>query len=348
MAERLLELEPASPPGPALLHRYAETIDDAMRRAAPSPRSLLGRMASYHLGYCGPDGRPARFDPGKRIRAALCLWACDALGGEASRALPAAVAVELVHNFTLIHDDIQDGDEQRRHRETVWSVWGMRQGINAGDGMHAMALRLLLAPGRDSARRMRAAHLLSAAIVEVVEGQCLDLALEGSPAATRAMYLRLVRAKTGALMGASLAAGAVLAGAGASTVRAFDSAGRLLGLAFQTRDDWLGVWGDPSLTGKGRTGDLRRRKLTCPVVAAYEVAPPQRRRELRRLFGDSREGGEFRLRALLDELGGPELTAGVPFVLARDAIALLGGCNLTGAALEEFADLAIHVADRDR
>jgi len=145
-----------------------------------------------------------------------------------------------------------------------------------------------------------------------------------------------------------MAAGAVLAGAGAATVRAFDSAGRLLGLAFQIRDDWLGVWGDPTITGKGRTGDLRRRKLTCPVVAAYEVAPPERRRELRRLFADPNPGGEFRLRALLDDLGGPALTAGVPFVLARDAIAVLGGCRLPVAALEEFADVAIHVADRDR
>ena len=350
MAERILELEAEAEAqtGPVVLSRYIDRLDAAIRAVAPSPRSRLGRMASYHLGYCTPEGHPAASDPGKRIRAALCLWSCEALGGDAERAVPAAVAVELVHNFTLIHDDIQDGDEQRRHRDTVWTVWGVPQGINAGDGMHALALQVLLAPGRDRARRTRAAHALSAAIVEVVEGQCMDIALEGSPAASRPTYLRLVRAKTGALLGASMAAGAILAGAPAATVRSFDSAGRLLGLAFQIRDDWLGVWGDPALTGKGRTGDLRRRKLTCPVVAAYEVAPTQRRRELRRLFADPRPGGDFRLRALLDELGGPDLTAGVPFVLARDAIAMLGGCRLGARSLEEFAELAIHVADRDR
>jgi geranylgeranyl diphosphate synthase type I len=112
------------------------------------------------------------------------------------------------------------------------------------------------------------------------------------------------------------------------------------------RDDWLGTWGDPQLTGKGRSGDLRRRKLTYPVVAAYEVATPNRRRELRRLFHEREPGGEFRLRALLDELGGPALTAGVPMVLARDAIAALTG--LPDEALTDFADLAIHVAERNR
>jgi geranylgeranyl diphosphate synthase type I len=350
MAERILDLGPEldAPEMPSLLARYAEQIDAGMRRAALPASTRLGRMSQYHLGWRTSSGAPAEADPGKRVRPALCLWACESLGVDADRALPAAVAVELVHNFTLVHDDIQDGDEQRRHRDTVWAVWGMPQGINAGDGMHAHALRTLLAPGRDASRRMRAAHKLSSAIVEVVEGQCMDIALEGSPAASRATYLRLAQAKTGALMGAAMAAGAIMAGARSATVRSFDSAGRLLGLAFQIRDDWLGVWGDPVVTGKGRTGDLRRRKLTCPVVAAYEVAVPQRRRELRRLFGDPRPGGEFRLRALLDDLGGPALTAGVPFVLARDAIATLASCGLADDAVREFAELAVHVADRDR
>ena len=122
-------------------------------------------------------------------------------------ALPAAVAVELIHNFTLIHDDIQDGDQLRRHRPTVWTIWGTEQGINAGDGMFANALSGLLAPGPAPGRRMRAAHLLSAAVVQVVEGQCLDLSLEGRAGAPQATYLRLVTMKTGALIGAAMAAG---------------------------------------------------------------------------------------------------------------------------------------------
>ena len=350
MAERVLELEPASDPEapPALLIRHTALIEGGLRRSALPSRSQLGRMASYHMGWAASDGSPSSSGTGKRVRPALCLWACEALGGEAEWALPAAVALELIHNFTLIHDDIQDGDHTRRHRPTVWSIWGAAQGINAGDGLMAQAMRTLLAPGPRVDRRMRAAHALSAAVVEVVEGQCLDISLEGNVTGTQATYLRLATAKTGALMGASLAAGAIMAGATAGVVRRFDAAGRLLGLAFQIRDDWLGTWGDPEVTGKGHQGDLRQRKLTYSMVAAYAVATTARRRELRSLFADRKPGSEFRLRALLEELGGPSLTAGVPVVLARDAVAALDSCALDDATLEEFAEVAIHVAERTR
>ena len=350
MAERVLDIDiDASPPSeghPALLERHIDLLDTGLRGAAPRMRGLLRQMSAYHLGWTDEQGRPANEPAGKRIRPALTLWACEALGGDPEWALPAAVAVELIHNFTLIHDDIQDGDQLRRHRPAVWAIWGTEQGINAGDGMFAAAVTSLLAPGRRPGRRMKAAHILTAAVGQVVEGQCLDLSLEGRPGASQKIYLRLATLKTGALLGAAMASGAVLAGAPRAVAERFDAAGRLLGLAFQVRDDWLGTWGDPDVTGKGRSGDLRRRKLTYPVVAAYEVATPMRRRELRRLFNDREPGGEFRLRALLDELGGPALTAGVPMVLARDAVAVLTG--LPDEALTDFADLAIHVAERNR
>jgi geranylgeranyl diphosphate synthase, type I len=348
VAERVLDID-ASPPTegyPALLERHIELLDSGLRSTAPRTSGLLRQMSAYHLGWTDANGHPANVPAGKRIRPALSLWACEALGGQPAWALPAAVAVELIHNFTLIHDDIQDGDELRRHRPAVWSVWGAEQGINAGDGMFANALAGLLAPGPRPGRRMRAAHLLSAAVVKVVEGQCLDLSLEGRATASQATYLRLVTMKTGALLGAAMASGAVMAGAPRAVARRFDAAGRLLGLAFQVRDDWLGTWGDPQITGKARSGDLRQRKLTYPIVAAYDVATPNRRRELRKLFGEREPGGEFRLRALLEELGGPTLTAGVPMVLARDAVAALTG--LADEAITDFADLAIHVAERNR
>jgi len=357
MAELVLELEPTTAPDtaegtseetPALLTRYTEMIESGLRRAALPSRSQLGRMSGYHMGWLNAEGRPDSAPAGKRLRPTLALWACESLGGDPHWALPAAVSLELIHNFTLIHDDIQDGDHQRRHRQTVWSIWGVAQGINAGDGMLAMALKSLLAAGTFSDRRMRAAHLLSAAVVDVVEGQCLDISLECTAAVSEATYLRLATSKTGALMGASLAAGAILAGADDRVVRNFDDAGRLLGLAFQIRDDWLGTWGDPVLTGKGRTGDLERRKLTYPIVAAFAVAQPARRRELRRLFADRSPGSDERLRSLLDDLGGPTLTTGAPLVLARDAVALLDACDLPPDALEDFAEVAIHAAERDR
>ena len=256
MAERVLDID-SSPPieaHPALLDRHAGLLDAGLRKSAPRTRGLLRQMSAYHLGWTDAHGHPANDPAGKRIRPALALWACESLGGEAAWALPAAVAVELIHNFTLIHDDIQDGDQLRRHRPTVWTIWGAEQGINAGDGMFANALSGLLAPGPRPGRRMRAAHLLSSAVVQVVEGQCLDLSLEGRAGAPQATYLRLVTMKTGALLGAAMAAGAVLAGAPRAVAQRFDAAGRLLGLAFQVRDDWLGTWGDPQVTGKGGAG----------------------------------------------------------------------------------------------
>ena len=348
MAERVLDLQtaPELEPPPVILTRHLDAIEAAMRRTALPSRTHLGRMASYHLGWTDCDGRQVQVPGGKRVRPALTLWACEALGGSPEWAMPAAVSVELIHNFTLIHDDIQDGDLQRRHRPTVWSIWGAAQGINAGDGIFALALRTLLNPGPRAAQRMLAAHALSAAVVDVVEGQCMDLALEGSPTATAATYLRLATAKTGALLGASLAAGALLAGASAGCALRFDAAGRLLGLAFQIRDDWLGIWGDTQLTGKARDGDLRRRKLTYPIVAAYEVGTPPQRRELRRLFRSRDEDSEPQLRALLEDLGGASLTAGAPLVLARDAVAAIDPGDVPHTALQDFAEVAVHVAER--
>ena len=348
MAERVLDLAIAAEPEPppAVLTRHRDSIERALRRAALPADSHLGRMADYHMGWSDADGHRTDAPAGKRMRPALVLWACEALGGDPELALPAAVAIELVHNFTLIHDDIQDGDRQRRHRDTVWAIWGAAQGINAGDGIFALALRTLLVPGTDADRRMRAAYTLTAAVVEVVEGQCQDLALEGSPAASTDAYLRMATAKTGALLGASLAAGALLAGATDECARRFDAAGRLLGLAFQVRDDWLGSWGDSELTGKARDSDLKRRKLTYPIVAAYEIATEDQRRELRRIFRDRDAASDERLRALLNHCGGASLTADAPLVLARDAVAAIDPGDVSRHSLQEFAEVAVHVAER--
>jgi geranylgeranyl diphosphate synthase type I len=351
MAERVLDVVgtavAGSEPPPPLLTRHLTAIDTALRRAAPTPRTLLGRMTSYHMGWCDSEGRPSLAPSGKRFRPALALWACEAAGGAPEWALPAAVATELIHNFTLIHDDIQDGDLQRRHRPTVWSIWGAAQGINAGDGVFAQALRTLLAAGPRPERRMHAAHALSAAVVEVVEGQCLDLAIEGSPSASPQTYLRLAAAKTGALLGASMAAGALIGGADEACAARFDAAGRLLGLAFQVRDDWLGMWGDSDRTGKADDSDLRRRKVTYPIVAAYEIATGVQRRELRHAFRERGPQSDLRLRALLEELGGATLTAGAPLVLARDAVAALDPRDVSHDCLRQFAEVAVYVAERD-
>jgi geranylgeranyl diphosphate synthase type I len=303
-------------------------------------------MAGYHMGWLNADGTASKSGNGKRLRPALCLWASEACGRSPTEALPAALCIEWIHNFTLIHDDIQDSSRQRRHRETVWSRWGAAQGINAGDALYALAIQSLLGAAPASTCQVRAGRVITRALLEVIDGQCLDLSMEGKPHTSPSRYMRLIRAKTGALVGASLESGAVMSRASAGMAAAFRGAGRLLGLAFQLRDDWLGVWGDPEVTGKPQDGDLARRKLSHPVVAAYAVASAEQRSERRRLYRKVEPGGENRIREILLELDGPELTAGAARDMALAAVARLRTAGLARQRIEEFEEVAVYVADR--
>ncbi len=329
---------------PALLAR-AGGLGHWLSQSAPrGPR--LGQMAGYHMGWFAADGRPASNVPGKLLRPALALWACAACGGEQQLAAPVAAALEWIHNFTLVHDDIQDGDRLRRHRPTVWSIWGVGQGINAGDGMHTAAFRLLVSQGPPPRRRLLAARVIADALLEVIEGQCLDLSREGTPETSPGTYRRLAIAKTGALLGASLEAGAATTGASTAARRNLRRAGRLLGLAFQYRDDWLGIWGDSRSTGKSAKGDLQRRKVTHPVVAAYAKASPAQRTELRRLYRFPGADGSDRIRELLEELGMRALTESEAQRAAKDSVQAVRSCGFDTQAVLEFEELASFVASR--
>ena len=333
---------------PPVLTRYRPLIAGFMRANTLSSRWQTGRMTSYHMGWADRHGSPVAFGAGKLVRPSLCLWACEACGADPSRALAAAAALEWLHNFTLIHDDIQDGDRERRYRETVWSVWGAAQGINAGDALFALAFKTLAGDRTHPERALRAAEAIAAATLEVVEGQCLDLNLEGRADAAVRTYLRMVRAKTGALIGASLEVGALMATAPPSTVARFRLAGRRLGTAFQIRDDWLGVWGDPAHTGKSTNGDVSRRKLTYPIVAGYAALSPIQRNRLRELFGSKEMIAESEIRSLLGQAGGAELTRGAPGRFAEKAIAAVARCGIRSQYVEVFAEVARYVADRTR
>lgn len=336
-------------PFPSSLTRRTREIDEALRAIA-QPDGLLGRMTAYHLGWVGEDGAPADHPAGKRIRPALVCWAAEACGGSVEDALPAACAVELVHNFTLVHDDVQDRDRLRRGRPTVWSVWGEAQAINAGDALNAIALGTLLGPAdleaAEQARRARATGALLRAEIEVIEGQTLDLQHECRPDTPAATYLRMVEAKTGALLGAGLEMGAIMAGAPPRVQEGLRRAGRQLGVAFQLRDDWLGVWGEPELTGKSKENDLARRKLTYPLVRAYENADGRQRQELLALYRTRGPDEEPRIRRLLEQLGGPDLTAESAAEAAERALREAQGCGLDATPIEELGDVARYLAER--
>lgn len=305
-------------------------------------------MVAYHMGWADPSGAPTQAKSGKLIRPTLCLWACTASGGSIEAALGAAAAIEWFHNFTLVHDDIQDEDRTRHGRDTVWSLWGVPQAINAGDAMQTLAFASLAGGAAEPQRSLAAVRSIAAAGLRVIEGQCLDLELEGETETTLRAYLHMVAAKTGALLAAGMEAGALLGGAAEEQARAFARAGRLLGTAFQVRDDWLGMFGDSALTGKPSSGDAGRYKMTFPVVCAAHAMSTLQRRRLREIFRARHENPEPKLRALLEEVGSEPRTNAAALAYAQKAVQMVARCRVPKDALEEFEEVAHYVATRSR
>ena len=218
---------------------------------------------------------PGLFPQGKALRPTLCLFACEALSCDWTTALPSATALELIHNFSLIHDDIQDGDVERRHRPTVWALWGQAQALLAGDAMRSLAdisALGLTARGVPEQKALRVSSLLTQGYLDMTHGQCLDLAFEGTLDIGLKDYLDMISYKTGALIRCAMETGALIASSSEASVDAFARCGSLLGLAFQIRDDVLGIWGDEDSTGKAVGNDIRRKKKSFPIVYGLEVA----------------------------------------------------------------------------
>ncbi len=280
-----------------------EEIKAVLAQAEPSLHPFYGMML-YHLGL--DSTVPGR---GKRLRPLLCSLVFEALAGDPRRALPAAAALELLHNFTLIHDDIEDQDPTRHHRPTVWSVWGVPQAINTGDGMYAasrLAVQRLRERGFPADRILDFACLLDQACVRVCEGQFLDISFETRTDVTAERYRAMVAKKTGALISACAEGAAVLATDDARIRDALARFGDDYGQAFQAHDDLLGIWGSSERTGKLELNDLTKRKKTLPVVLAFERASPKVREELAALYEPPAPlgaGSVERIREILDDLG---------------------------------------------
>ena len=264
---------PTAEPVSSLLRHCRDRVRPALRQELASIGPELRPMLAYALGLAEGDC-PER--EGKRIRSTLTLLAARAVGGQETAALPGAVAVELVHTFSLAHDDVMDGDERRRDRPPLWRAYGMGPAVLAGDALLALAVDTVCrVPGRTGELAMAS---LSTALSALAAGQAADLEFERRPwtgpdAVTVERYLRMAAGKTGSLFGCATALGAGLNGAPEPWTRALHQAGERLGLAFQAVDDLLGIWGDPRTTGKPVFGDLRNRKKTLPVLAALRSAP---------------------------------------------------------------------------
>ncbi len=274
---------------PLILEKYRPEIDREIRAVIDSRSSPLYNMMRYHFGWIDREGRPARGDSGKALRPALCLFSCEAAGGDYRNALPAAAALELLHNFSLIHDDIQDDDRERRHRPTVWAVWGKPQAINAGTAMRILAGEALFRLPEETvppAKRMALCRLLDETTLKLIEGQYLDISFEKRFDIGIADYLTMISGKTAALISAAMETGARLGTNNEYLINVFGGAGRKLGLAFQVRDDILGIWGDERETGKPAGSDIRRHKKSFPVVYSLDNLGGRDKQELISLYQD--------------------------------------------------------------
>ncbi len=253
-----------------LNHEYLVAIESALKqavlRANEFGSSGLYDMLAYHMGW--NVGSEAASLPGKRLRPLLVLLTCSAAGGGWQSALPGATAVELVHNFSLIHDDIEDNSPLRRGRPTVWKKWGMPQAINAGDAMFALAHLEAshLAETVNPAVGLKAVEIMQSTCLHLTQGQHLDLSYETRPDLQVDDYWTMVEGKTAALIAASTELGALCALCDDDTCEKYRQFGRLLGLAFQVQDDLLGIWGDSLVTGKSSQSDLETGKITLPVL----------------------------------------------------------------------------------
>ncbi|MEV6212399.1 family 2 encapsulin nanocompartment cargo protein polyprenyl transferase [Kitasatospora sp. NPDC051914] len=255
-----------------VLARARSTVDPGLRAAVDTLPGTMRRIAGYHFGWWEADGTPTAAGSGKAIRPALVLAATQAAGGTPASAVRAAAAVELVHNFTLLHDDVIDRDRTRRHRPTAWRVFGTTEAILAGDAMHSLALRVLAEDTHPAAPA--AVRRLADCVVELCAGQQADCSFEQRSDVTLAECLAMAEGKTGALLGCACALGALYAGAEEAAADVLDAFGREIGLAFQLIDDLIGIWGDPAVTGKPVGADLAARKKSLPVVYALSSGTP--------------------------------------------------------------------------
>jgi len=336
----------------SLINERIGWVDDELRSLlAEEARAGVGEMLRYHMGWTDAEGGAldageARRLGGKRLRGVLVILACEACGGSGYAAVPAGAAVELLHNFTLIHDDIEDCDELRRHRPTVWRLWGVPQATNAGSQMQALvdraALRLL---GRGVSAEVTAAVIgvLSKAILEVTTGQYQDMAFQNRADVGVEEYFDMAAGKTAALLSAALDAGARIAGVGEDRIERLLAFGHSFGLAFQARDDYLGIWGDPATTGKPVGSDVRQGKRSLPVVLALSRATG--RSDLREWL----EANDVEaVMAAMERLGVRSDVEAIVERLTAEAVEHLEALGEGGTAGEALSSIARTALGRDR
>ncbi|OGG58579.1 hypothetical protein A2765_02550 [Candidatus Kaiserbacteria bacterium RIFCSPHIGHO2_01_FULL_56_24] len=266
----------------------------ALEERAHGPAAAMYHMLRYFLGFVDEDFKASTEGGGKRFRPALCLLIAQGYGA-GEKALDAAVAIELFHNLTLIHDDVEDHDEYRRGKPTVWKLWGINNAINAGDIQSLIVARWVARAARQSGAEALSDILLET-FIEVWEGQYLDFELADAPldsgVVSEERYLLMTEKKSGALVRVAAEAAGVAAGKDEQECARLREYGVCLGIAYQIADDYRSVWATKSETGKDAHGDIREHKRTLPFLAAFAEAQGAAKDRLKGLYSLSRQLSE--------------------------------------------------------
>jgi geranylgeranyl diphosphate synthase type I len=336
---------------PKVFTPYRDAVIVELKNVIDSCPPALGNILRYHMGWRDEHGHSCSEQSGKFIRATLCLLSCQAVGGNTSQAIPAAAAIELIHNFSLIHDDIEDASYERHHRPTVWKLWGQSQAINAGDAVFTLAyLALLRLKERGIADEKIAscAEMLSLACLELCEGQYLDIEYEDRLDITVEGYLGMAGKKTAALFGACTSLGAYLGSEDRKLVDSFHLFGKELGIAFQIYDDILGIWGVEERTGKS-AGDISRRKKTLPVAYGLQSRDGRARERLRKLYSQECIDGEdiAEITKILDHLGARDYAENLAEQYYCEALTQLEATGLDTSQKAPLKEIGCFLLKRD-
>lgn len=305
------------------------------------------------MGWTDIDGKPVVATEGKALRPTLCLLACESTGGEVSDALPAAIALELIHDFSLIHDEVQDRDETRRHRPTIWTIWGESKAIVAGNILRVIAdisLGKLINARNTAETTLLVADVITKSYLQMIEGQYLDLKFEGRTDITINDYLGMISRKTGALIECSLAVGAIIGSDNLSTIEAFKQCGKSLGMVFQIRDDYLGIWGDEKNTGKPVGADIRRKKNAFPFVYSISNANPIEKKKLLDIYSKPMMENEdvFCALEIMERLGAKEESEQLADRHLSEAISSLRNVELISEFRQSLTDIGSFLLIRER
>lgn len=272
---------------------YLADFDHYLRAffaSQPPLPSDFDLMLRYALGWVDENGQTHNTPTGKRIRPVLLMLCTETSGGDWRSALPGAAAVELLHNFSLIHDDIQDNSPLRHNRPTVWKIWGSPNAINAGDALFTLAytaLEQLGSSGMTPENVIKVWHIFNYTALELTRGQHLDMRFERQSDVSVNEYISMITGKSAALLAACAQIGSLIASPDENAAYHYSNFGLNIGIAFQIHDDILGIWGNSSITGKSVATDILSRKKSLPVLYGLDQSPELQALYQRQLFTEA-------------------------------------------------------------